>query len=585
MLVITNVFCKVPRTSRGYAGTVRGKWIRAVPPGARLMAGYRRPWLKSDLAAGAALSAVLIPAGMAYAEASGLPAVTGLYASVIPLLAYAVFGPSRVLIVGPDSALAPMIAAAIVPLAAGNSRHAVALAGVLSLMIGLMLLAGRVFRLGFVTGLLSKPIRVGYLNGIAVTVILSQLPKFLGIPSPGGTLVENAAGTFRAILQAEVNPLAVLFGTGTAAVIAGARFLPWRLPGVLVAVVAATAAAAALDLTAALPMVGALPGGLPGPALGGVTPEEVFWLLGPAAGIALIAFADTSVLSRSLAARDGVRVDGNAEMGALGVVNVASGLFGGFPVSGSTSRTPVALAAGARTPLSGVVAAAFVVVFMLVLPGVTAFLPSSTLAVVVMAAASSIIDWRTLIRLFRMSRVEAGLLLATFLGVAFAGVLEGVMVAIGLSLIAFVRRAWDPYRTELASVLDVPGFHDVIRHPEGQRIPGLVIARFDAPLFFANGAVFTEHIRTLVAHAPGPVRCVIVASEAITDLDTTALDDLVELDDELDRLGISLVFAEMKGPVKDRLIRFGVSSRFGPGHFFPTVSNAVRSYKRDYGLP
>ena len=231
------------------------------------------------------------------------------------------------------------------------------------------------------------------------------------------------------------------------------------------------------------------------------------------------------------------------------------------------------------------IAAALVVLFMLVLPGVTAYLPSSTLAVVVMVAASSVIDWRTLVRLFRMSRVEAALLVATFLGVAFAGVLEGVMVAIGLSLVAFIRRAWDPYRTELASVEDVPGFHDVNRHPEGQRITGLVIARFDAPLFFANGAVFTEHIRTLVAHAPGPVRCVIVASEAITDLDTTALDDLVELDDELDRLGISLVFAEMKGPVKDRLIRFGVSSRFGPGHFFPTVSDAVRSYKRDYDIP
>lgn len=585
MLGNTNAFCKVSSADRDYAGTVRGNWIRSGPPGARLLAGYQRPWLKSDLAAGAALSAVLIPAGMAYAEASGLPAVTGLYASVVPLLAYAVFGPSRVLIVGPDSALAPMIAAAIVPLAAGNSNRAVALAGVLALMIGVILLAGRVFRLGFVTGLLSKPIRVGYLNGIAVTVILSQLPKFLGIPSPGGTLVENAAGTLRAVLQAEVNPLAVLFGTGTAALIAGARFLPWKLPGVLVAVVAATAGAAVLDLTAALPMVGALPGGLPGPALGGVTLDEVYWLLGPAAGIALIAFADTSVLSRSLAARDSVTVDGNGEMGALGVVNVASGLFGGFPVSGSTSRTPVALAAGAKSPLSGVIAAALVVLFMLVLPGVTAYLPSSTLAVVVMVAASSVIDWRTLVRLFRMSRVEAALLVATFLGVAFASVLEGVMVAIGLSLVAFIRRAWDPYRTELASVEDVPGFHDVNRHPEGQRITGLVIARFDAPLFFANGAVFTEHIRTLVAHAPGPVRCVIVASEAITDLDTTALDDLVELDDELDRLGISLVFAEMKGPVKDRLIRFGVSSRFGPGHFFPTVSNAVRSYKRDYDIP
>ncbi|HSK34115.1 MAG TPA: STAS domain-containing protein, partial [Propionicimonas sp.] len=212
------------------------------------------------------------------------------------------------------------------------------------------------------------------------------------------------------------------------------------------------------------------------------------------------------------------------------------------------------------------------------------FLPSSVLAGVVMVAAASILDVKTLLRLLKMSRTEAALLVATFLGVAFVGVLEGIVVAIGLSLIAFVLRALDPYRTELGSVGDVPGYHDLTRHPEGQRVPGLVIARFDAPLFFANGAVFTEHIRTLVANAPDPVRWVIVASEAITGLDTTALDDLVALDDELAKRGVSLVFAEMKGPIKDRLIRFGVSSRFGPDHFFPTVNNAVRSYKRTFEL-
>lgn len=563
---------------------MRRAWAASLPPGLKIVLDYRRSWLKSDLAAGAALSAVLIPAGMAYAEAAGLPAVTGLYASVIPLLAYAVFGPSRVLIVGPDSILAPMIAAAVLPLAARNSDHAVALAGVLALMIGVILLAGRVFRLGFVTGLLSKPIRVGYLNGIALAVILSQLPKFLGIPSPGGSLVENAAGTARAVLQGAVNPLALLFGAGTVAIIVACRFLPWKVPGVLLAVVASTALAAALDLRTAVPMVGALPGGFPSPSIRGVTSAEVVALIGPAAGIALMAFADTSVLSKSLAARRGTQVNGNQEMGALGVANAACGLFGGFPVSGSASRTPIALEAGARSPFSGVVAAALVVLFMLAVPGVTSFLPSSALAAVVIVAAASIVDVKTLIRLFRMSRMEAALLLATFLGVAFVGVLEGIVVAIGLSLIAFVLRAWDPYRTELGSVEDVPGYHDLSRHPEGQRVPGLVIARFDAPLFFANGAVFTEHIRTLVANAPWPVRWVIVASEAITDLDTTALDDLVALDDELAKGGISLVFAEMKGPIKDRLIRFGVSSRFGPDHFFPTVNNAVRSYKKIFGL-
>ncbi|QDW29928.1 SulP family inorganic anion transporter [Arthrobacter sp. KBS0702] len=564
---------------------MRRHWIRSAPPGLKIVLNYRRAWLKSDLAAGAALSAALIPAGMAYAEAAGLPAVTGLYASVIPLLAYAVFGPSRVLIVGPDSSLVPMIAAAVLPLAAAKSGHAVALAGVLSLLIGLMLIIGRFLKLGFVTGLLSKPIRVGYLNGIALVVIASQLPKLFGIPAAGGSLAESLAATARELAQGAAQPLALLFGVGTIAVILGCRALPWRVPGVLLAVLASMAVAAAAGLGSAVPVVGELPTGPTPTDLGSVRPAEVLGLLGPAAGIALIAFADTSVLSKSLARRRGDHVNGNQEMGALGLVNAACGLFGGFPVSGSASRTPIALEAGARSPLSGVIAAALVVLFMTAAPGVTAFLPSSTLAGVVIVAAASVIDLKTLARLVRMSRTEAALLLATFLGVAFVGVLEGVVVAIALSLMAFVRRAWDPYRTELASVEDIPGYHDLNRHPEGERVPGLVIARFDAPLFFANGAVFAEHIRTLVARAPAPVRWVVVASEAITDLDTTALDDVVELDDELAQKGISLVFAEMKGPIKDRLIRFGVSSRFGPDHFFPTVHNAVRSYRSEFGLP
>ena len=563
---------------------MRRDWILKAVPGIQLARTYQRSWLRSDLAAGAALSAALIPAGMAYAEAAGLPAVTGLYASVIPMLFYAVFGPSRVLIVGPDSSLAPMIAAAVLPLAGREPDHAVALAGMLAILIGGFLIAGRLFRLGFVTGLLSKPIRVGYLNGIALAVMVSQLPRLLGIQVSGGSLQGTAARTAEAVLQGAVNPVALLFGAATVIIIVAGRFLTGKVPGVLLAVAASIAAAAAFGLKDAMPMVGALPQGLPSPALGGITLDDVAGLVGPAAGIALIAFADTSALSKSLAGRRGIRTSGNQEMGALGIANVASGLLGGFPVCGSSSRTPIALDAGARTPFSGIVAATLVIVFMLVTPGVTAFLPTATLAGVVMVAVSSLVDVKTLFRLVRMSRMETALLVATFLGVAFVGVLQGIVIAIALSLIAFIRRAWDPYRTELASLEDVPGYHDISRHPEGQRVPGLVIARFDAPLFFANGEVFAEHIRSLVATAPGPVKCVIVASEAITDLDTTALDDLVELDDELAGQGISLVFAELKGPVKDRLLRFGVSSRFGPDHFFPTVNNAVRNYKRPSGL-
>ncbi|KRE80717.1 SulP family inorganic anion transporter [Arthrobacter sp. Soil762] len=558
---------------------MRHDWINKALPGVGVARGYKRSWLKSDLVAGAALSAALVPAGMAYAEASGLPAVNGLYASVVPMIFYAVFGPSRVVIVGPDSSLAPMIAAAILPLAGRDPEQAVAMAGVLAILIGVFLIAGRIFKLGFVTGLLSGPIRVGYLNGIALAVTVSQLPRLLGIDVSADGLFERLTSLAGAVFSGGINPVSLAVGAGSVAVIVAGRFLPWKVPSVLFAVAGSIAAVAVLGLAGQLPMVGALPQGLPAPALGGIGMDDVLSLVGPAAGIALIAFADTSTLSKSLAARRGVRVNGNEEMGALGIANVATGVLGGFPVSGSSSRTPIVLDAGAKTQLSGVVAALLVVLFMVAAPGVTAFLPTATLAAVVIVAASSLVDVRTLVRLVRMSRLEALLLVVTFLGVAFIGVLPGIAVAIGLSLLAFVQRAWDPYRTELASVADVPGFHDLDRHPEGRRVEGLVIARFDAPLFFANGEVFAEHIHGLVDAAPWPVKWVIVAAEPITGLDTTALDELIRLDDELAQDGISLVFAEMKGPIKDRLIRFGASARFTEDHFFPTLRNAVHSYK------
>ena len=428
---------------------MRHDWISRAIPGVRVARGYKKAWLKPDLVAGAALSAALVPAGMAYAEASGLPAVNGLYASVVPMIFYALFGPSRVVIVGPDSSLAPMIAAAILPLAGRNPEQAVPMAGVLAILIGAFLFAGRIFKLGFVTGLLSKPIRVGYLNGIALAVTVSQLPRLLGIDSSGKTLVERLGSLSDAVLGGGINPMALGVGAGSLAVIVAGRFLPWKVPSVMFAVAGAIALVAALDLTGQLPVVGALPRGLPSPALGGIGWDEVRALIGPAAGIALIAFADTSTLSKSLAGRRGERVNGNEEMGALGIANMATGILGGFPVSGSSSRTPIVLDAGGRSPLSGVVAALLVVLFMILVPGVTAFLPTATLAAVVIVAAASLVDVKTLLRLIRMSKMETLLLVVTFLGVAFVGVLEGIVVAIGLSAggVRPPRLGPLPYRT------------------------------------------------------------------------------------------------------------------------------------------
>ncbi|OYD69885.1 SulP family inorganic anion transporter [Rhodococcus sp. OK302] len=555
-------------------------------PGIATARGYRREWLRTDITAGFVLTALLIPAGMGYAEAAGLPAYAGLYATIVPLLAYAVVGPSKILVLGPDSSLAPLIAAAVLPLAiVGDSENALALAGVLAILVGLILLIGGFLHLGFVTELLSKPIRLGYLNAIALVVVVGQLPKLLGFSVDASGLLDELGEIGKSVANGGIDPVAAAVGIGSLAVIIAFRLWVPVVPGVLVAVVGAIILSAAAGLTDQIGMVGALPEGLPLPSVGGVTWQDVGNLIGPAAGIALIAFADTGVLSRTFAARHGEDVNGSTEMKAIGVANVAGGLFGGFPISASGSRTPVAEQSGAHTQLAGVVGALAVLVFILVAPGLTAYLPDATLAAVVIVAASALIDIGGMVRMWHMSTVEFGLAVAAFLGVALVGVLQGILVAIGLSLAAVIAQVWQPHRTELVETGDPLGFHDIQRHPNGRRIPGLVLVRFDAPLFFANGEIFDEYVRSVVDKAPAPVEWVVIASEPITGLDTTAVDELVDLDTFLEGRGIRLAFAELKGPIKDRLIKFGVGERFDSTHFFPTVDAAVNAFKGRNDVP
>lgn len=548
-----------------------GRWL----PGIDAALSYRRAWLWPDVRAGMVVTALLIPAGMGYAVVAGLPPETGLYATIVPLIAYAIFGPSRVLVLGPDSSLAPIIAASILPLALGDTERAVALAGLLALLVGGMLLIGGILRLGFVTDLLSKPIRVGYLNAIALIVIISQIPKLLGFSIDAESLWQEVVASVAGIRLGEVQPLAVAFGVGSLIVILALKWLRSPVPGVLVVVVLAMAATALLGLADDLPVVGALPQGLPAPALGGLEWSDVAALVLPAAGIALVAFADTAVLSRTFASRRGETVDGSQEMAGVGLANIAGGVLGGFPVSASSSRTPVAEQAGARTQLTGVVGAVLIIAFILLVPGLTEFLPSATLAAIVISAAIGLIDVRAVARLVRMDKTDAALSFAAFLGVAVFGVLEGIVITIGLSLLAFVIRSWRPYRAELGRVPALRGYHDLSRNPDGSRIPGIVIVRFDAPLFFANGAAFDDWVRSRVQDAGPGVHTVILAAEPITDIDTTAIDELVELDEYLEAHGIRLMFAEMKDPVKDVLREYGMTDRFTPDRFAPTVGAAV----------
>ncbi|WP_353826998.1 SulP family inorganic anion transporter [Agromyces sp. SYSU T0242] len=555
--------------------TAGGRFARWLPPGVRTAMHYRRDWLIPDLRAGLVVTALLIPAGMGYARVAGLPPETGLYATIVPLLAYAIFGPSRVLVLGPDSALVPIIGAAILPLAVGDQDRAVALAGLLALMVGGILLLGGILRLGFVTDLLSKPIRVGYLNAIALLVLVSQVPDLLGFEVESGSPIEELGAIWVAITGGGIDLLVAAFGVGSLVVIWGLTALRSPVPGVLVAVVAATAITALAGQEGRIPIVGALPPGLPAPALGGLEWGDVLDLALPAAGIALVAFTDTAVFSRSLAARRGETVNGSAEMAAIGGANLAAGALGGFPISASSSRTPVAEQAGSQSQLTGVVGAVLLVAFIVLAPGVTAFLPTAALAAVVITAVVRLLDVRGFIRLLRMDRVDAALSLAAFVGVFAFGVIPGIAVTIGLSLLAFVIRSWRPYRAELGRVRGLRGYHDLSRYDEGERIPGIVIVRWDAPLFFANGGLFDDFVRSRVTAAGSEIGTVILAAEPITDIDTTAVDELVELDEWLAARDIRLVIAEMKDPVLDDLRRYGVADRFEPDRIAPTVGAAV----------
>ncbi len=544
---------------------------------------YRPEWLRSDLAAGIALTALVVPAGIGYAQASGLPAVNGLYATVVALTVYALVGPSRIMVVGPDSSLVPLIAASIVSLDDGRPERAVAAAGALAVMTGLILAVAGVARLGLVTDLLSKPIRIGFLHGVALTVIVGQFPTLAGFGVDADGLIDEARAIVEALADGATNGRALGAGTATLVAIVVVRRAMPRLPAMLVALGAATVAVWALGWYGELPVVGRLDRGVPAPALGSLRWNDLVSLFPAALGIAMVAFADTGVLSRTYAAREGSDVDQSREMIAVGLTNAATGLLGGFPVSASSSRTPALEAAGAKTQLASLVAAACTMTLVLALPGLTSNVPSAALAAVVVIAVSSLFDLPGLTRLGRASPAELGLSLAAFLGVVFLGPLRGIGVAVALSLLVFIAKAWRPHMTELVRVEQRKGYHDVLRHPEGRRIPGLVIARFDAPLFFANGAAFDRFVRRLVEAAPTPVRWVVIAAEPITDVDVTAADELVELDDHLRLGGVHLVFAELKGPAKDRLARYGLTERFGPDRFFPTIGTAVSEYVRTTG--
>ncbi len=558
----------------GHAATGTRRWLRWLP-GLAMLREYQASWLPRDIAAGLVLTTMLVPVGIAYAEASGVPGVYGLYATIVPLLVYAVFGPSRILVLGPDSALAAPILAVVISIAPGDPARAIAVASMMAVVSGMFCICMGLLRLGFITELLSKPIRYGYMNGIAITVLISQLPKLFAISIDEGGPLRDLLSLGTAIADGKANWYSFAVGAGSLALILFLKRFE-KVPGILIAVILATLSVSVFDLDSlGVKVLGKIPQGLPSFVLPWASGADLGKIVVGGCAVALVAFADTSVLSRSFAARFKSRVDPNQEMVGLGAANLAAGFFQGFPISSSSSRTPVAEAAGAKTQLTGVVGALAVATLLMAAPNLMRYLPNSALAAVVIAAAIGLFEFADLRRIYRIQQWEFWLSIVCFAGVAVFGAIPGIGIAIAIAVIEFLWDGWRPHYAVLGRVEDVRGYHDIKRYPHATRIPGLVLFRWDAPLFFANAELFQERVLEAVDESPTPVRRVVVAAEPVTSVDVTSADMLRELIRILGERGIALHFAELKDPVRDKLKRFELMDLIGDERFHPTLGTAV----------
>ncbi|UCF29197.1 MAG: sulfate permease [Chloroflexota bacterium] len=565
------------QTTTPTLGQRLSKWI----PGVNAIRNYQRGWLLRDLVAGLVLCALLVPQGMAYAELAGLPAITGLYTTVVCLVAYAIFGPSPYLVLGPDSSLGPMIAAVVIPLAAGDVEYSIALAGMLALMVGVICVGAGVARLGFVSDLLSKPVRVGYLAGLAITIFVGQLPKLFGFSVEGGNFIADVRDFIANLDQTNFWALGV--GLLTLIIILGFKRWAPRAPGILFGVIAAIAATVLLDLAAkGVDVVGVLPQGFPRPSFPAVEASDLAPLAAAAFGITLVAIGDTISTSAGFAARRGDEVDSNQELVGIGSANLLAGLFQGFPVSTSSSRTAVAEQSGAKTQLTGIVAAAAVLGMLLFAPGLVRNLPQPTLAAIVIVAAISLFELPALRHLWNVRKSEFVLALICILGVALVGVLEGILIAVAVAIFQIFAAAWRPHSAVLGKPEEVSGYHDLERYPDAELTPGLLMIRWDAELMFANANLFRNFVREQVARTEPTPFWVLVAAEPITDVDTTAADMLVDLDEELNAAGIHLILAELKDPVRDKIKRYGLYETIDRRHFYPTIEVAIQEFHREW---
>ncbi|SEK53262.1 SulP family inorganic anion transporter [Streptacidiphilus jiangxiensis] len=569
----------VGRAWRGVRGM---SWGQRLPGAAELRAadkGTRR----RDLVVGLSVAAVALPSSLGMADLAGLPATAGLYATMLPLLAYALFGSSRQLIVGPDGATAALTATTLAPLAAGSLQHYGDLALTLTLLLGVYLALGALLRLGFMADFLSKPVLAGYFNGVGLQIIAGQAGKLLGIKVPGNHFFDTVEHLIMRLPRTSLTTLAL---SVSLLVLGGVVKKLWpRAPVALIVVVVAIAASVGLSLSDhGVAVVGEVRRGLPVPTVPHVTLSDLFQLMLPAAGMALVSFGDAIAITRNYAARNGYEIVPGREFTGIGAANLVSAFTQGMPVSSSGSRTAVNDASGGRSQWVGISVAVIALLVAAFATPLLKPLPKAALGVVLILSAVGMISASGMVRLRRVHDSEAALALATMLAVLAFGTLGGLLIAVGLSIGVFVYRTVRPHDAVLGRQPDVDGYHDIAIHEDAQTEPGLVVYRFDAPLYFPNALWFRDRVREVVAATEarpdngGPVRWLVANVEAVTYIDSTAVQMLRDLHDELAERGIVLALARAKHPLRVVLRRSGLAQVLGEERIFPTVATAVAAY-------
>ncbi|MEI6389726.1 MAG: sulfate permease [Verrucomicrobiota bacterium] len=557
-------------------------WMRFLP-GMALVRVYRREWLWADVLAGVSVCVVMIPSVIAYAGLMGLPPQHGLYAALVPLLVYPLFGSSRQVIVGPDIAISLLVASAIAPLAMGDGAEGAVLAALVAVLSGLLLLLGARAKIGAVADFLSKPVLVGYMTGAALILMASQLDKLFGIKLDHNDFFPRLSELATKLHQSH-GPT-VLLGVGILAIIVGLRRIAPKVPPALVVVFMAIAASLVLRLEGlGVAVVGVFPSGLPRFAVPAVDWHDIHTLLPAAVSIALLSYTEGILLARAFAAKNGYEVVPNQELAALGVADVVTGFFQGFPVTGSQARTTINDTAGGKTQLVSLVAAATLVVFLLFLTPLIAQLPTVALAALLIYGGFTLVEFDVMVRIYRFYPKSAMLAALTTLGVLAVGVVPGILVGVAFSLLALISRISNPPDAVLR---EVPGggFHDLGDATAGQTIPGLIAYRFYAPLLFSNCGHFVERVRTLVATSPSEARWFVIDAQAITEIDVTAAEALRALKVELEKQGIAMKFAHTNRPLREILQRIGFTSELGQESFFHAVHECAEAFQARFGAP